>query len=36
MRRLRGLDGMSTWQDALRGFIASDADAPNPLNSTAR
>ncbi len=36
MLRLRGLDGMSTWQDALRGFIASDAEAPSPLNSPAR
>jgi dTDP-4-dehydrorhamnose reductase len=36
MLRLRGLDGMSTWQDALRGFIASDAEAPNPLNPPAR
>src|SRR5450432_3965578 len=36
MLRLRGLDGMSTWQDALRAFIASDAEAPRLLNSPTR
>jgi dTDP-4-dehydrorhamnose reductase len=36
MLRLHGLDAMSTWQDALRGFIASDAEPASLLNSNTR